>query len=661
MSPIFNIRIYSLFIALSFFVVGCAQFNDKPETQSNNTIQPKSLYQLSDNPQKESSTQSRPAKAKHAATKEDVLSSEEIVIPATDQPETESDSESDIHIAEEVDNEALLPSLSAIEKSNKKTSYSVVKKLENMMPNGVMKAKQAPPFSNNVDVESIYFSPCVDIDCAQPAIPLMQDITEPESSPTQNEGDLWQRLRRGYLIDNVNLHKRTKVQLDWYASHPKYLERTFKRARNYLYYIVHELERRKMPTELALLPVVESAFDPFAYSHGRASGMWQFIPGTGRIFGLKQTWWYDGRRDITASTNAALDYLQALADRFDGDWLLALAAYNSGAGTVSKAIRKNKKRGRKTDFWSLNLPRETTAYAPKLMAIAKLVEHPLKYGIDLETIPDKPTFKSIKIGGQMDLAQAAKYAGVDIATLYQFNPGFNRWATSPSGPHHLLIPIEKADAFKSAISELSTKDRLTWKRYKIRRGDSIIKIAKHFNTTPTVIKQVNNLRNNRIRQGKYLLIPVASRGKTYYKLNANNRLLSKQTLYGKKSASAKVSYKVKPGDTLWDLSRKYKVGIRRLAKWNGMAPGDTLKPGKQLVIWTKNPIQAKTKTRARLSRKTLVRKIGYRVRAGDSLAKIAGKFNVSISKIANWNNLNRKKYLQPGQRLTLFVDVTDGS
>jgi membrane-bound lytic murein transglycosylase D len=417
-----------------------------------------------------------------------------------------------------------------------------------------------------------------------------------------------------------------------------------------------------MPTELALLPVVESAFDPFAYSHGRASGMWQFIPSTGRIFGLKQNWWYDGRRDITASTNAALDYLQALSDRFNGDWLLALAAYNSGAGTVLKAIKRNKARGRKTDFWSLDLPRETSAYAPKLMAIAKIIESPEKYGIELNSIPNKPTFKQVDIGGQMDLAQAAKLADIKIETLYRFNPGFNRWATSPQGPHKLLIPIQHADTFKKAISKLSDKDRLTWRRYKIRSGDSLNRIARHFNTTPNVIRHVNNLRGNQIRVGHHLLIPIASRGNRYYKLNANNRLLAKQQIYSHKQSTSKIMHKVKSGDTLWDLSRKYHVGVRSIAKWNGMAPGDPLKPGKRIVIWSKAwSMTVKKDTRPRLSRKTLIRKIGYRVRSGDSLAKIAEKFNLKINQIAMWNNLNRKHYLQPGQHLTLYVDLTDGS
>lgn len=591
-------------------------------------------------------------------SKDEVLNSEEIVIPATDQPDSAPDDETiSIPINPDFSND-----------TPPENAKQMMRQLIDMMPVTAMRetahhtdnqpSLSLYPLLGTPKIKGIYNSPCFNIDCSDN---VDQSRNSLDTSFTLQH-DLWDRLRSGYKIPNNHINKRTQVQLDWYAAHNEYLNRTFNRAQNYLYYIVTQLEKRKMPTELALLPVVESAFDPFAYSHGRASGMWQFIPSTGRIFGLKQNWWYDGRRDITASTNAALDYLQALSDRFNGDWLLALAAYNSGAGTVLKAIKRNKARGRKTDFWSLDLPRETSAYAPKLMAIAKIIESPEKYGIELNSIPNKPTFKQVDIGGQMDLAQAAKLADIKIETLYRFNPGFNRWATSPQGPHKLLIPIQHADTFKKAISKLSDKDRLTWRRYKIRSGDSLNRIARHFNTTPNVIRHVNNLRGNQIRVGHHLLIPIASRGNRYYKLNANNRLLAKQQIYSHKQSTSKIMHKVKSGDTLWDLSRKYHVGVRSIAKWNGMAPGDPLKPGKRIVIWSKAwSMTVKKDTRPRLSRKTLIRKIGYRVRSGDSLAKIAEKFNLKINQIAMWNNLNRKHYLQPGQHLTLYVDLTDGS
>lgn len=504
-------------------------------------------------------------------------------------------------------------------------------------------------------------TPCNDIDCS----PITTDFTIRQETlhtvtPVINNSDLWTRMRKGFALDHSLDNSRIEIQLNWYKKHQSYIDRTTSRASRYLHHITSEAEKRNMPLELALLPIVESAFDPFAYSHGRASGIWQFIPGTGKAFGLNQDWWYDGRRDIVASTDAALKYLQALANRFDGDWLLALASYNSGAGTVSKAIRYNKKRGRKTDFWSLKLPRETRAYVPKLIAIAKLINEPEKYGVTLQPIPDEPYFDIVKVGSQIDLAQAARLANISVEELYLLNPGFNRWATSPIGPHRLLIPVENAEQFRASLDELPQQQRLSWQRYTVRSGDSLIKIAKNFNTTPSVIKQVNKLRSNTIRQGEKLLIPVAAQNDTFYSFSADNRLQKKQNTVPRGKSNTKLEYIVRSGDTLWDLSQKYKVGVRSLARWNNMAPTDPLKPGKKLVIWTQTPVSYSSFNTAPPER-SQIRKIGYKVRTGDSLARIAGKFNVSVKDIVTWNNINPNKYLKPGQKLKLYVDVTNGS
>ncbi|MDH5591563.1 MAG: transglycosylase SLT domain-containing protein, partial [Gammaproteobacteria bacterium] len=262
---------------------------------------------------------------------------------------------------------------------------------------------------------------------------------EAESITPAPNPDLWQRIRDGFAISQPNLHADTQRQLQWFVNHPDYINRVVERARPYLHYIVDEIERRDMPLEIALLPVVESGFQPFAYSHGRAAGIWQFIPGTGRLYGLKQNWWYDGRRDIIESTRAALDYLQKLHNDFD-DWQLALAAYNCGEGTVGRAIRRNKKAGKGIDFWSLDLPKETSAYVPKLMAVSELIKHPEKYELTLSSIDNSPFLTVVDVGGQIDLALAAKLAEISVDEMYQLNPGFNHWATTPDGPHRLVIP-----------------------------------------------------------------------------------------------------------------------------------------------------------------------------------------------------------------------------
>lgn len=476
--------------------------------------------------------------------------------------------------------------------------------------------------------------------------------------------DLWDRIRKGFQLDLALDNPRIRAQLNWYAKNPDYLNRTFSRASYYLHHIVNEIEKRQLPMELALLPLVESAFDPFAYSHGRASGLWQFIPGTGKIYGLHQNWWYDGRRDVLASTKAALDYMEYLSKRFDGDWLHALASYNSGSGRVSSAIRRNKKKGRNTDFWSLKLPRETKAYVPKLLAIAKLAAEPAKYNIKLKAIPDIPYFKVVKLDSQIDLAQAATMAKIDITELYKLNPGFNQWATDPLGPHRLLLPVNSVEHFEQALAELPANQRVTWNRYSVKSGDSLIKIAKKFHTTPALIKQVNHLRSNTIRVKQKLLIPVASKGKQYYGLSAQNRLSTKQSKVKAPPGSQKIVHKVVAGDTLWELSLAHKVSMRKLAKWNGMAPTDVLKPGKELLIWSRANVQQQINTAKEQfpninPQRQMIKRIGYRVRRGDSLARIASKFNVRVSDLVSWNKLNKKHYLQPGQKLTIYVDITN--
>lgn len=237
-----------------------------------------------------------------------------------------------------------------------------------------------------------------------------QDTLEASASSS----DLWSRLRSGFALDHSISNERIEDQLNWYVRHPRYIERVVERGSRYLHHILNETESRGLPTEYALLPVVESAFDPFAYSHGRAAGLWQFIPSTGKYFGLSQSWWHDERRDVIAATDAALTYLDRLANRFDGDHMLALAAYNSGGGTVSSAIRRNQNSNKPTDYWSLKLPRETRHYVPKLIALAKIFDNPEAYGIELPPLKDEPYFEVVETGSQLDLAQAAEMAGVDI-------------------------------------------------------------------------------------------------------------------------------------------------------------------------------------------------------------------------------------------------------
>ncbi|MCK7459975.1 lytic transglycosylase [Idiomarina aminovorans] len=476
---------------------------------------------------------------------------------------------------------------------------------------------------------------------------------EPVKLTPQQQDDLWVRIRQQLRFEVPDV-PRVQSQRNWYVSHPEYLDRVAKRAEPYLHIIVEELEKREMPIDLALLPIVESAFDPFAYSHGSASGVWQFIPGTARRYGLDINWWYDGRRDVFAATHAALDYLQALHRYFDGNWMHALAAYNSGEGRVAAAIRKNERLNKPTDFWNLSLPRETRAYVPKLLALSEILANSEEYGIAWYPIENQPKLDVVETPAQIDLALAADMADMPLDLLHQYNSGYNRWATAPNGPHRLLLPNQNAEKFKQALSETEPKDWLSWTRHKVKSGESLLTISNKYNTSVDVIQQVNDISSHIIRAGDHLLIPVATLNIENYKLSKDQRREDRQD---QKRSGKRLEHVVQSGDTLWDLSRAYSVNLRDLARWNSMAPGDYLRPGQELVVWT----EAKPSSAVQSSINSIMRNIRYRVRSGDSLARIADKFNVTIRQIEQWNNIQRNRYLQPGQMLKLKVDVTEVS
>ena len=485
-----------------------------------------------------------------------------------------------------------------------------------------------------------------------------QAVQSAQQQGAQHSDDIWDRIRDGFAMGDFE-HARIQRQLDWYARHPDYLNRVAERALPYMHYIVETLEQNGIPTELALLPIVESAFKPFAYSHGRASGIWQFIPSTGRRYGLVQNWWYDGRRDVYAATQSAVRLLLNLKRDFKGDWLLALAAYNSGSGTVKRAVRRNKRRNGAVDFWSLNLPKETRAYAPKLLALKKIIANPEKYGLDLTPIPNKAYFERVEIGSQIDLAVAAEMAEIDLDELYELNPGYNRWATAPNGPNYLLLPLDKSAQFRERLAKLPEQDRIRWVRHKIRSGETLSSIADKYNISIKTIKRVNHIRGHRLSIGHALTIPVASRSLHSYKLSANQR---KKQLQNQPRRGVKVKHTVQPGDTFWDLAQTHRVGVRQLARWNGMAPRDPLSPGQKIVIWSRagaNTSQHDPNAVSAPPRRKLTQRIGYKVRRGDSLARISRKFKVSINQLIKWNSsrLRKDSLLRPGQRLTLFVDI----
>ncbi len=462
--------------------------------------------------------------------------------------------------------------------------------------------------------------------------------------------NIWDTLAEGYGLPPTPKDARIEREFNWYKNNPRYIARVSYRANSFFYHIVEELKKNDMPLELALLPIVESAFDPFAYSHGSASGIWQFIPATGKKFGLQQDWWYDGRRDVNASTQAAIDLLQYLYKRFDGDWYHAIAAYNSGEGRVRNAIRRNKMAGKPTDFWHLKLPEETEAYVPKLVALAKIVKDAKKYNMPLSPIENKPVLKLVTLENQIDLAVAASMAGISINELYRLNAGFNRWATGPGGPYQLMLPLDSAETFSKKLKEHESS-AINWNRYKVQSGDVLSVLAKKHNTSTDAIKKINKLNSDTIRVGQYLLIPTGVKKPDFYSISPQQYREQKNNAA---NGLLRTEHKVVAGDSLWKVAKTHGVSIEKLAKWNSMTSKDTLRLNQTLVIW-----QNKTKVNAPLlwEKDKTIRRVGYVVRNGDSLYVIAKKFNVQVDEIMKWNSLTKHKYLQPGQHLTLFVDV----
>jgi membrane-bound lytic murein transglycosylase D len=484
------------------------------------------------------------------------------------------------------------------------------------------------------------------------------DIAEEDPS------NIWDRIRAGFAMPDID-NARIDQQLQWYVRNEEYLDRVVERAGPYMHFIVEELQKQNIPLEIALLPIVESAFQPFAYSHGRASGIWQFIPSTGKRYGLEQNWWYDGRRDIYASTNAAIKLLSALRDEFNGDWMLALAAYNSGSHNVNRAIRLNQRKHKPTDFFSLKLPRETRAYVPKLLALKKIIANPEKYKLDLDPIADEPYFERVEVDTQIDLALVSRLSEIELERIYQLNPGFNRWATAPEGPHFLLLPIENAETFRLNLAQYPADKRLQWVRHQVKKGDSLKYIAAKYQTTPEVIQAVNNLHSSKLSHNQSLMVPVASQALASYKLSATERLNELQNT--PQNDGVKVTHTVKTGDTWWNIARRHNVGVKQLARWNGQAPRDKLMPGQELVIWSRAEPKVEATNLLQIDnilipdQRRIMQRIGYRVRRGDSLARISHKFNVSVAQVRRWNRLSSNPRLRIGQKITLFVDVTQTS
>ncbi len=479
------------------------------------------------------------------------------------------------------------------------------------------------------------------------------EVDDPDAAINLDElaekGDLWERMRRGFQMELPEDNEQIALQRNWYLKNSGYLDRMALRATRYLHYTVSEAEKRGLPTELALLPVIESAYDPFAYSHASAAGMWQFIPGTGKIFGLKQNWWYDGRRDVIESTRAAYDFLSMLYEKF-GSWELVLAAYNAGPGAVQRAINRNAAEGLPTDFWSLRLPAETRAYVPRFLAVVQLIKSPDDYGISLRPVVDQPFFRSMEVSGQIDMTAAAAIAGVSLKEFYQLNPGFNRWATDPEGPHHLLVPAALPQDFEEQITALPVPEKVRTETYTVKKGDTLYRIARQFDTSPAEIRRLNNLKSDAVPVGRRLTITQANVSPEFIALNEEMRL-DRSYSSGEGSRTVRKNYTVRRGDTLSSVARRHGVSVKDLARWNGLQSKSRLRAGQHLSLQTR--VSSKQRVAKSSSKGKAVQKISYKVKQGDTLSSIGRRYNVSVKQIKSWNNSSH--HIQPGQGLVLFV------
>ncbi len=406
---------------------------------------------------------------------------------------------------------------------------------------------------------------------AKPQVPedKPQQLTKTETPAPIVYEDIWLRIR-DQLTFTVPDNQEVAKWRAYYLRHPNFMVTISKRAKPFLYYIVEEIERRNMPIELALLPIVESSYLPYGVSHKSAAGLWQFMPVSAKRFNLSRNWWYDGRRDIVTSTTAALDYFQFFHRTLGQDWLNAIAAFNSGEGRVGRAIAKNKKANQAIDFWSLKLPSETTAYVPKLLAIIDILQRAEELKYTFTPISNMPVVTTISLEEQLDLTLAAQWMNIEGKHLARLNPGLNFGVTPPEKAHQLLVPLASADLLRDKLASTDKADWLRWHKYRVKSGDTLSEISAKYSTNVARIKQLNKLTSNQIRIGQTLVMPLTSQI-----IN-----LADYTRYGTKRRY----HVVKSGDNLWDISRKYKVKVQDLVRWNKLASNGLLQPKQKLKV-----------------------------------------------------------------------------
>ncbi len=464
-------------------------------------------------------------------------------------------------------------------------------------------------------------------------------------APADSDDDLWHRVIQRFSFAHCPDDSRAQQWAQWFGDRPDYMERVLARAQPWLYDIANELEARDLPGELALLPIVESAYDPFAYSHGRASGAWQFLSGTARDYGIEINEFYDGRRDVYAATRAALDYLAHLSNLFDADWELALAAYNAGQGRVRRAVQRNLARGRPATFEHLSLPRETRAYVPKMHGLGCLFLEPERYGLSLPEWPDRPSLARIDLEGPTDIVVLSARADLDLAELIALNAGLNRHLTSPTGPHHLIVPLDRKDAVINTLPSLNGENSIVWQEISVRRGDTLSGLAQRHNTSVRALRDANNLNGDMLSIGQVLRLPgegISPENSVYA-----DRYQELASLQERLLPTRRFQHQVRPGESLWLIARNYRVSVSDIQRWNGMGANSLIRPGQRLMIHMDSP-GARNAAGSEPAAPS-----HYTVRNGDSLWLIARRHQVRLNDLMRWNDLNETSVLRPGQRLVI--------
>jgi len=437
--------------------------------------------------------------------------------------------------------------------------------------------------------------------------------------------NVWDYLKNNSSYDEIELNEKTLSFMNRHLRNLDIFESYLMKSEYFIYHVIRKLENENLPLELALIPFIESDYDPFSISASGAVGIWQFMPATGSLFDLNKTWWNEDRHDPFKSTDAAVGYFKYLLDRFDNDLYIAIAAYNGGPTYLDRQIRRNKRRGLDNDFFSLKLSEQTTEYVYKFIALRELIINSEQYDINLPNINFSPRVVKIEVPGQVEILTISEHLELKPELVYKLNAGYTKWASAPTNKSEFYIPIEKLDLFNNPENPINGVNKINWISHNVQSGDNLWDLAKKYDTEVSIIKQINYLNNNMLTLDMTLLIPLS-------KTESNNFIPIEMHI-------------VSEGDTLWGIAKKYDMTVLDLKRMNSISDKQYLQLGQQLSIGNKN-IHRNIESRKRT--------ILYSVKQGDNLYKIADLFDVSVKSIKDINKFKNSD-LKPGQIIKIAI------